>query len=419
MTDREREGWIVVGAIFVTMFFIWGAINSGSVFFVPVLKYFGWSRAKLSIVFSIGWVTGGAAAPVIGWLADRVSARQLMIAGAAATGVGWCVLSRADGFPAFLALNGIFGVSVGLATGIPSTLMITSWFHQRRGLALGIAFSGSTLGGAAMTMVSSYAIAFRGWRFGYALLGTPILLLSVPLLIWLARGNPESTIAAGKRSAMASNSTVAVELPGLEIRKALVNRSFWLISLALLLGGLSVGMAPHYVAYLIGLGYSAAFAAGVVSLYLIVTTAGTLLGGPLADRLGARSAMSVSYLLAALGMLGMLLARFIPALGLNIVAGGFAGGALSVQMPLITIESLGLKRLGSLLGITSVFFTLGAATGPIIAGRIFDVTTSYTIAISTFLVILLMCSAAILGCQPLAPAEKKTSELRSVAVGEE
>jgi hypothetical protein len=57
MTNRERQRWIIVGAIFVTMFFIWGAINCGAVFFVPVLTHFGWTRARLSVAFSIGWIT--------------------------------------------------------------------------------------------------------------------------------------------------------------------------------------------------------------------------------------------------------------------------------------------------------------------------------------------------------------------------
>ena len=94
ITEQERRGWIIVGAIFVTMFFIWGAINSGSVFFVPILKHFGWSRTKLSIAFSIGWVTGGAAGPLIGWLADRINPKKMMVVGAAITGLAWLVLRR-------------------------------------------------------------------------------------------------------------------------------------------------------------------------------------------------------------------------------------------------------------------------------------------------------------------------------------
>src|SRR2546423_1474492 len=104
MTSREKQGWIIVAAIFVTMFFIWGAIYAGSVFFVPVLTYFHWSRARLSVAFSIGWITGGAAGPLIGWLADRLNPKRMMIAGALITGLAFLALSRSDSFAAFLAL---------------------------------------------------------------------------------------------------------------------------------------------------------------------------------------------------------------------------------------------------------------------------------------------------------------------------
>jgi nitrate/nitrite transporter NarK len=70
-------------------------------------------------------------------------------------------------------------------------------------------------------------------------------------------------------------------------------------------------------------------------------------------------------------------------------------------MPLVMIESLGIKCLGSVMGITGVFFTLGAATSPVVTGRIFDVTGSYSIAIWSFVAMYLICSLAILGCRPL------------------
>src|SRR5258708_26637997 len=95
MTNRERQGWIIVGAIFVTMFFIWGAINCGAVFFVPVLKHFGWTRARLSFAFSIGCITGGAAGPLLGWLADRINPKKIMAAGAIITRLASFELTRA------------------------------------------------------------------------------------------------------------------------------------------------------------------------------------------------------------------------------------------------------------------------------------------------------------------------------------
>jgi MFS family permease len=406
MTAQERHGWIIVGAIFATMFFIWGGINCGAVFFVPVLNHFGWTRARLSVALSAGWITGGAAGPLIGWLADRINPKKMMVAGAAVTGLAWFALSRATSFAEFLAINGLFGICVGASTTIPSSLVIANWFEQRRGLAMGIAFSGGTLGGAAMTLVANYAIELGGWRVGYATLAMPIIFVVVPLILFFVRTrNAAETGDAveGREEAQPGAQSVAptIDLPGLEVSQAARTRSFWLICSAQLLGGLTLGMGPHFVAYLTGVGYTPTLAATVVSLFLIMTTAGTLLGGPLADRFSARSGMVTTYILSSLGMLGLMGASHPIALAINILAGGFAAGALAVQMPLVMIESLGLKRLGSIMGITGIFFTFGAAVGPIATGRIFDATGSYGIAIASFFAMVLMCAVAIFGCRPL------------------
>ena len=405
MTVRERRGWLIVGAIFVTMFFIWGAINCGAVFFIPVLKEFGWTRAKFSVALSIGWVTGGAAGPLIGWLADRVDPKKMMVVGATITGLLWLALSRANSFSEFLAINGTFGICVGASTTIPSSLLIANWFEQRRGLAMGIAFSGMTLGGAVMTIVASHAITSNGWRFGYVTLALPILLLVVPLIVIFIR---HRNATEGRESAIAATAVPDVhvesepyELPGLELSQATRTRSFWLICATQLFAGSSLGLGPHYVAYLTGIGYSASLAATVVSLGLLMTTAGVLLGGPIADRFTSRTALLVTYSLASLGSVVLLAATHPLALAISILAGGFAWGALAVQMPLVMIESLGVRRLGSVLGITGIFYTLGAAISPIATGRIFDVTGSYLIAIGAFAVFLFICALAIFGTRPL------------------
>jgi hypothetical protein len=46
-------------------------------------------------------------------------------------------------------------------------------------------------------------------------------------------------------------------------------------------------------------------------------------------------------------------------------------------MPVLIADSLGFKQLGALLGIQGVFATIGYAIGPVVAGRIYDVTASY------------------------------------------
>ena len=406
-TEQDRRGWIIVGAIFLTMFFIWGAINSSPVFFVPIIKHFGWSRTRLSIAFSIGWVTGGAAGPLIGWIADRVNPKKMMMVGAIITGLAYLVLSRSTNFWEILAINGLFGICVGASTVIPCSIVIASWFTARRGLAMGIAFAGGTLGGAVMTIVANYAIASGGWRIGYVAIALPILVVVVPSIVIFIRTRTAAEIRESNQAldtvvANADEPVVPIELPGLEISQARRTRSFWMISVAQLLGGVAlIGMGPHFIAYLTGVGYTSTFAATVVSLYLVATTVGTLLGGPFADRWGARAAMVATYILAALGMVGLFAASHPLGLAISILAGGFAAGAVAVQMPMMMIESLGLKRFGSVYGITSIFFTAGAAVSPVVTGRVFDQTGSYSVVIASFALMFMACALAISGCRTL------------------
>ena len=414
MTDRDRRGWIIVGAICVTMFFIWGAINSSAVFFVPVLKHFGWTRAKFSVAMSIGWVTGGATGPLIGWLADRVNPKRMIVFGATITGVLYILQSRATTFGEFLAINGLFGICVGASTTIPCSILIASWFERQRGLAIGIAFAAAPIGGAGMTPLANYIITVAGWRAGYFALALPILVVVVPLVVLLVR--PANSRDDGASAAAAdAPEPVPIQVSGFELWQARKTRSFWLICAVQILVGSTLGMGPHYVAYLTGLGYSAAFAATVVSMFLVMTTLGALLGGPFSDRVGARIAMTGTCILGALGAAGLMGASHALGLMVTILAGGFALGAYGVQMPLVIIESLGVKRFGSLMGVTGVFYTIGAFISPIVAGRIFDVTGSYEIAIASFVVMFIASAVALLGCRTLAGEEAQFTASASVA----
>jgi len=50
------------------------------------------------------------------------------------------------------------------------------------------------------------------------------------------------------------------------------------------------------------------------------------------------------------------------------------------MVPLLVGECFGLRAFGKILGLVMISATLGAAAGPVLTGRIFDVTGSYTLA---------------------------------------
>jgi nitrate/nitrite transporter NarK len=63
---------------------------------------------------------------------------------------------------------------------------------------------------------------------------------------------------------------------------------------------------------------------------------------------------------------------------------GFLQAAPLMLFPLMTAESMGLKRYGALYGVVSAANTVGAVFGPPVAGAIFDATHSYVAAFTLF-----------------------------------
>jgi len=227
MTQRERQGWIIVASLFVTLVFVFGSgYNTGGLFFPHLLKHFGWKRAQLSTLQGAALpLSAGLSAPLVGWLLDRVEARVVMVAGVIMTGVSFLIASRVDSFGPLFGAYVLLGVGIGASTLLPCSLVIANWFGARRGLAMGLTFAGTSLGGAAMTMVGNVAIAHGGWRAGYVALAIPMFVIVVPLIIIVVRTRPPQ--AEGVSVAQASDA-----LPGFELREAFRCRSFWMISAA-------------------------------------------------------------------------------------------------------------------------------------------------------------------------------------------
>jgi len=71
-------GWKIVGVSFVTLSVSMGIWYSFSVFFIAMLKEFGWSRAATAGVFSLFTMVHYGAGFVTGSLLDRFGARRVI-----------------------------------------------------------------------------------------------------------------------------------------------------------------------------------------------------------------------------------------------------------------------------------------------------------------------------------------------------
>jgi OFA family oxalate/formate antiporter-like MFS transporter len=99
--------------------------------------------------------------------------------------------------------------------------------------------------------------------------------------------------------------------------------------------------------------------------------------GVFADRAGNKSALIVCLVLQIIALLWLQSANSAWMLFLFAGVYGFAFGGILIQFPLITAVRFGLTSHGAISGAMSFVATVGGALGPVLIGRIFDVTGSY------------------------------------------
>jgi sugar phosphate permease len=408
MSKREKQGWIMVASLFATLFLIFGSgYNTAGVFVTPLIKEFGWKRAKVSFLQSVLAASAGFSGPLAGWLLDRVEARRIMVVGAAMAGSAWLLASRAHSYPLLVIAYLMMGIGLTGATLLPAALIVANWFQAKRGLAMGVTFAGTSFGGAVMTFVAAAVIAHTGsWRVGYIVLGLPMLVIAIPLVLLMIRTRPDDAPRPdGEKLSVAARSDA---LPGFELSEALRTRSFWMLCFAqFLYATLAAGAGLHLIPYLIGQGYKEAFAAGMMSVVLLFTTAGKLVMGFASDRISARFALALNFAGAAIGMILIFGARNPAILYPFLAMFGFTLGAPLVLIPLLTVDCLGLKRFGAINGVAGVWNTLGAFVGPIMLGEIFDITGSYSSAFEICFVLSILGAAATLSCLPYASEQER------------
>ncbi|MGO9451341.1 MAG: MFS transporter [Candidatus Binataceae bacterium] len=401
MAGPEKGSWPIVGVLFATLFLIWGPVNASGVFFLPVVKHFGWSRALFSALVATAPLAAGISSPFVGSLLDRIGARKVMIAGAVMVAAAYVALSRANSAAAFFAIFILLGVGITASTIIPTAIVITNWFRERRGMALGIAFAGIPFGGTGITIFANHIVLHSGFRVGYLAMAIPIAIVVVPLLVMFLRTRPHG-------DAESSRGESAIALPGLEVREALRSRSFWMIAIAeVLFATAGVGIRVHLVPYLTGIGYAPAIAAGIFGAMFVFSAIGSFAIGPLADRLGGRTRFTAIFAVAAIGIAALLEASHFGAVAAFVLIFGLVRETPAVLLPMIIGESLGTRRLGALLGIQAFFTTLGFAAGPIIAGRIFDVSGAYSGALLLFVAIVMIAALAIRATRSLAEEQAR------------
>lgn len=380
MAPDQRRAWSIVASLFIALLLVLGPTASTlSFYFAAFVKLFGWTHAQVSLIATTFSLAMGVSAPAAGWLLDYLDASLVIGSGAIMVIAGLLMASQSHSLSPVLWAYILIGGGVGFSTMVPASVVATNWFRERRGLALGTTLAGAAAASVAMPLVISPLLLRFGTRATLAMSAVPILVVVLPLVLAVVRTRPGAAVSPavpeGERR----------EVPGLDFGQALRTAPFWLLVVVQVTFGAGFGgLHYHFVPIVLNAGYSQSTAALLMSTAATIALVSFFLIGIAADRFGGRAtlAWTMGLLGVGVGVFGLIGYRplAVPALAVSMIMVGLFAGSAPIAAPIVLVETLGLKRFGSLWGILNFCGLIGFAIGPVVVGRAFDRMSSYVLA---------------------------------------
>jgi MFS family permease len=368
-TNRSSQAYIVATA-FLSLFAIVGFALYGLPFFYDFFsKEFGWSRTVVTSGNALGKLL---VAPlfgfVAGWLIDRYGPRKMLMAGALLTGsalIGLSLLNSLGFFYLFYIFNALGYVFGGP---LPCQVLISRWFTSNRGKAMGIAYLGIGTGGFLVPLIASALEKNFGWHNALASLGIFVILIAVPLAFFI-KDTPVKNTAEEKTEVL------------IPIKHILMSRNFYLLAFGSMCSiGAVGGIFQHLKYYLTDMKMTQLQAAHIMSLVLLMSLAGRVIMGLLADLISRKYVMILIYLIVGSSIPLLLLPDFPGRIYLFAVIFGIGLGGDYMIIPLMSGDLFGVRTLGRIMGIILVADGLAESLTPMFVGMLYKSTNNYTLA---------------------------------------
>ncbi len=373
-------GYVVVLASFLTSIIAFGTTYSFGVFFKLMLTEFGWTRALTSSAFSLHMVLKGLLAIGTGRLNDRLGPRIVMMACGFFLGLGFLLMSQISNIWQLYLFYGVI-VAIGMSGSlIPLASTVARWFVKRRGMMTGIVVSGIGFGTVIVPPVANWLIANYGWRTSYIIIGSIALVLIISAAQFLRRDPAQmGQLPYGENEVKPES--LNLEARGLSLREATHTRQLWMLFFTLLCFSISLfTILVHIVPHATDLGISATNAANILAIIGGVGIPSRLIMGSVADRIGNKPAITISFVILLVASLWLLAATELWMLYLFAAILGFGyGGWSALESPLVA-SLFGLTSHGVIMAVIVLGVSIGGAIGPALAGHIFDITGSYQLA---------------------------------------
>lgn len=377
-SERNVSGWVVTFAA-TGINLILGLLYSWSVIKHSLVNDLGWTNTQASLPYTVCAAMLAFMTIFGGRLQDKFGPRVIALIGGLLFGSGILASAFAKTpFTMLLTFGIISGVGMGFAYA-SATPAAMKWFEARKkGLIAGIVVAGIGLSSVYMSPLTNYLLKIYSTQTTFLILGliAIVALVSFSLII---RNPPTGYVPAPKpgRTAVAH----ADDYAWTEMIK---KRPFYLLWLTYLLSATAGLMLIGHIVSIVKVQTGSTNGFLMVMFFAAFNTAGRIAGGFLSDKMGRTNALLLVFLIQAVNMFLFSFLTSVPLMAIGISVAGLAYGALFALFPATTADYFGIKNLGVNYGIVFTSWGIAGIIGPILAGRVADLTgtynTSYVVA---------------------------------------
>src|SRR5437764_2865295 len=159
----------------------------------PIAAELGSARSVPALAFALAWFGSAAGGIMMGWLAERIGIRPVVIGGALMIAVGLLLSSLGGTAAALYVGHGLFmGVLGNGGINAPLYVYVSRWFDRRRGSAMALISSGMYLAGAIWPTPFERLVAMFGWRDTMLIYAAFEIAVILPVATIMFRPAPET-----------------------------------------------------------------------------------------------------------------------------------------------------------------------------------------------------------------------------------
>ena len=385
VTDRRKSllrvhwAWVVLGTSFITLFINYSVrIGAYPILLPEMIKDLHLTKVQAGLIKSAFATTYLVFAPIMGWLTDRVGGRKVISFFCLFLGGGTFLMGQAESLLASVVFFGIVGLGAA-AMWVPSATLIQKWFGtNKRGLALGILNASAGAGFGLMGLFLPLIVSKYNWRFGWFILGIAGLFLFLLDGLLLRDGPEEMGLSPwGGKLGEARGKDLPRRADYLQVLK---QPQFWIVGISyLLVAYASYALIDFIVTYgkmELNIPY------GVASLFITVAAFAGIPGGILimilSGYIGTKRSLGLTYTLVALSLLFIIFSgNNVLLLIVGVAWFGVLYGGIFPLVAACARDYFSKEITGTVLGLLTIFYGLGAMASPILTGHLADVTGTF------------------------------------------